>query len=121
MLEVMSIDIENALAIRLAGKITEDDMVLALSQARKKIKQHGNIVVLEQIDSLRGVSFKALVEEMKYLFEMGLSNVSKIAVLSDAKWIEKVVKFENKLFRKIDMKCFKLEDRVLAEDFLREI
>ncbi len=121
MIELMEVEIDNVLAFRLEGKVSEDDMKLLLGEAKKKIEQHGNIVLLEQIDSIKGISIKAIIAEVKYLFSMGLTNISKVAVLTDKQWIQKVVSLESKFFRKIQIQGFSLDEKAAALNFLREV
>ena len=94
-------------------------MALVLSDAKEKINRHGNIVILEVIESFKGIEIAALVEEFKYLHEVGMSNISKIAVITDKKWLEKIVSIEEKIFKSIEMKCFSTEDQDSAIEFLK--
>jgi len=118
MLEMIEIDIDHAVAFRISGKVTEGDMSLVLTEAKEKIKRHGNIVLLEQIDSFDGIEIAAIIEEFKYLFDVGIFNITKVAVLSDNKWLETMINIEDTLFSTIKMKCFKIKDKDLAVKFL---
>lgn len=120
MLEIIDIGISNALAFQVSGKITESDMNLALSHAKQKIKGNGKIVILEKINSFEGVELAAIVEEFKYIFEVGMSNITKMAILTDKKWIEHIVNIEDKIFSQIKMKCFPIEEQAAAVQFLKE-
>ncbi len=117
----MNVDVDNAVAFRLEGKVSEDDMILLLDEAKKKVKQYGNIVLLEQIDSINGISIKAIIAEVKYLLSMGLTNISKVAVITNKQWIKKLVNIELKFFRKIHIQSFSLNEKEAALNFLREI
>lgn len=119
MLEMLEIGIDNAVAIRISGKITEGEMSVVLDDARAKIDQFGNIVIFEQIDSFSGIEMAALVEEFKYAIEVGLSNIVKAAVVTDKKWLEVIVNIEDKIFRNIEMRCFSSDEREAAIAFLR--
>ena len=121
MLEMMEIGIDNGVAFRISGKITESDMARILSEAKEKIDRHTNIVILEVIESFKGIEIAALVEEFKYLHDVGLSNISKVAVITDKKWLEKVVSIEDKLFKSIEMKCFSTEHQDSAIEFLKSV
>jgi len=114
MLEMIEIGIENAKAFRMAGKITKSNVSLVLSDAKAKIECHGNIVIYEEIESFKGIEIAAIVEEFKYLFEVGISNIKKAALVTDKKWLEKIVKIEDKIFKKIEMKFFSIDDKELA-------
>jgi hypothetical protein len=114
MLKMIDIGIDNALAFQMLGKITESDMNMVLRNAKEKIESNGNIVILEKIDSFEGIEIAAIVEEFKYLFEVGISNIVKIAILTDKKWIEHIVNIEDKIFSNIEMKCFAIEEQAEA-------
>ncbi len=119
MLEMIEVGINNAVAFRVSGKITENDMLLVLNKAKEKIECYGNIVFLEQIDSFEGVQIAALIEEFKYLYEVGMANINKVAILSDKKWIEVIANIEDKIFTSIDIKCFPIDDQQAAIEFLK--
>ncbi len=118
MLELINIPIDNALAIRSSGSISQEEMAEVLAAAREKIAQHGDIVVYEEIESLGIITPGAMLEKIKYLFEMGISNIRKVAVLTDKPWIGKVVELEDKLFKQIELRCFALDDKASALAFL---
>jgi|TARA_B110000914_G_scaffold207674_1_gene204573 hypothetical protein len=118
-IEMMDVGIDNALAFQLSGKITESDMSMVLSAAKEKIESHGSIVILEKFNSFEGIEIAAIAEEFKYLFEVGMSNIVKVAILTDKKWIERIVNIEDKIFRNVEMKCFSLEEQAEAVQFLK--
>jgi len=119
MLELIDIGIEKAVAYRWGGKITEDDMTLALSAIKEKIENYGDVCIYQEIESFGGVGFDAIVEEFKFLSDVGLSNISRIAVVTNKKWMHKIIDLEDKLFKKIDMKSFSIEDKNKAIEFLK--
>jgi hypothetical protein len=118
-IEMIDVGIDNALAFQLSGKITESDMSMVLSAAKEKIESHGSIVILEKFNSFEGIEIAAIAEEFKYLFEVGMSNIVKVAILTDKKWIERIVNIEDKIFRNVEMKCFSLEEQAEAVQFLK--
>jgi len=119
MITLEDIGIENAVAFHVAGKITENDMDMAFAAMKAKIKLHTNIVLYEQIDSFGGVELAGIIDKFKYLFDMGISNITKVAIVTDKGWIEKIVTLEDKLFRTIEIKVFSVEDKAQAIEFLR--
>jgi len=120
MIEIIEIDIANAVAFRVAGKITEADMSNAFAAIKSKIAIHGDIVLYEQIDSFSGVEFAGIVDKFNYLSEMGLSNIRKVAIVTDKSWMAKIVALEDKLIRKITIKAFSSEEKEQAIQFLKE-
>ena len=119
MLRMIDIGVENATAFCILGKITKADMSTVLSDAKNKTVRYGNIVIYEEIQSFQGIEILAVVKEFKYLFEMGLSNISKVAVVTDQKWIMKVANLEAKVFRNMNIKCFQFNEKSLAIEYLK--
>lgn len=119
MLEMIDIGIDRAVAFRMEGKFTESDMVQVLSAAKAKIELYKNIVLYEEIVSFSGIELKAIVEEFKYLLEVGISNIARVAVVTDKKWVEKIVGIEDKIFKSTDMKTFSTEEKDRAIEFLK--
>lgn len=94
-------------------------MTSVLSDAKEKINRYGNIVILEIIESFKGIEIAAFVEEFKYLHEVGISNISKAALVTDEKWLKDIVSIESKIFKNIEMKCFSTKDKDAAIEFLK--
>ena len=86
MLEMIDIGIDRAVAFRMEGKFTKSEMVQVLSEAKAKIELYKKIVVYEEITSFSGIELKGIVEEFKFLHEVGISNIEKMAVVTDKKW-----------------------------------
>ena len=118
MLNFIDIGIDNAVAFHLSGKITEGDMEQVLSAATEKIKDHGQIVVYEELDDFTGIELKAIYKELKYLIHQGLSNISKVAVVTDKQWVQKIAGIEDRLFTGINIQCFSPEEKDRALNFL---
>lgn len=119
MLEIIDIGIENAVACRASGKITDDEMASALSVIKEKIAGHGDIVIYQEVETIGGVELEAIVEKLKFLAEVGLSNIKKMAVVTDKKWMQKIIRLENKIFKHIDIESFSFTDREAAVNFLK--
>jgi len=123
MIEIIDIGIKNATAFRMAGKITESDVSLVLSDIKEKIEVHGNIVIYMELESFKGIELAAVVEEFKYLFDVGLSNVTRNitreVLVTDKKWMEKLVKLEDKIFKDVEMKYFSTDEKELVIKFLK--
>jgi hypothetical protein len=120
MLTTMDIGIDNAIAFQMSGKITQNDMTVVLNDAKEKIQTYGNIVIFEKIVSFEGIEIAAIVEEFKYLLDVGMSNIKKVAICTDKKWISHIANIEDTLFSKIDIKCFLIEEQTEAIQFLKQ-
>ena len=120
MLEMIDIGFEKAIAYRIEGKITEEEMSSVLSLFKEKIDKGEKLIVYQEVESLGGVEFDAMVEKLKFFIDVGISHFSKIAVVTHKKWIHKLVDLEGKLFKSIDMKGFSIEDKNKAIEFLKD-
>ncbi|RZB38583.1 MAG: hypothetical protein SRB2_00331 [Desulfobacteraceae bacterium Eth-SRB2] len=119
MLKLLDIGNDKAVAYRLGGKITEDEMTLVLSALKEKIENYGEVFIYQEIESVGGVELDAIVEKIKFFFDVGISNISRIAVVTHKKWMHKIIDLEGKLFKKIDMKGFSIDDKDKAIEFLK--
>ena len=119
MIEILDIGIKNAVAYRIEGKVTEDEMKSVLSIFKEKIKADAKLSVYQEIVSVGGAEFDAIIEKLKFFREFGLSNFDKIAVVTHKDWMHKIIDLEGKLFKKFDMKGFSIDDKDKALEFLR--
>ena len=70
MLELLDFDVDDAVAWRIEGKVTEDDMEQALDALRKIIDRCGHVSVYQEIVSIGGVEWDAIEEKMEFLREI---------------------------------------------------
>lgn len=119
MLEMIDIGIEKAVAYRVEGKITEEEMISVISIFKGKIERDEKLIVYQEVVSFGGVEFDAIVEKFKFFIDVGISHFSKIAVVTHKKWMLKLVDLEGKLFKNIDMKGFPIEEKDKAIEFLK--
>ena len=119
MLEMIDIGFEKAVAYRVEGKITEEEMTSVFSIFKEKIGKDEKLIVYQEVVTLGGVEFDAIVEKIKFLINFGISHFSKIAIVTHKKWIHRLVDLEGKLFKNIDIKGFPIEEKDKAVEFLR--
>lgn len=116
---MIDIGFDKAVAYRLEGKITEEETTSIFSIFKEKIEKGEKLILYQEIVSIGGVELDAIIEKFKFLFDFGISHFSKLAVVTDKKWIHKIVDIEDKIFRNIDMKGFSLEEKDKAIEFLK--
>ena len=121
MLEMIDIGLDNAVAYRLGGKITEEEMTSALEIFREKIATGEKLVIYQEVERIGGAEFDAMVGKFKFFKEIGFnfSHFSKIAVVTHPKWLHKIVDLEDKIFKNVDMKGFPIEEKDKAIEFLK--
>lgn len=119
MLEMIDIGVENAVAYRLEGKITEEEMTSILTIFKEKIGKGEKLLVYQEVVSIGGVEFDAMIEKFKFFRDVGFSYFDRIAVVAHTKWLHKLVDIEDKIFRNIKMKGFSVEEKDQAVEFLK--
>lgn len=119
MLEIIDIGVEKAVAYRLEGKITEEEMVSVLSIFKEKIDKGEDLILYQEVVSIGGAELDAMIEKFKFFIDFGMSHFTRIAVVTHKKWIHKLVDLEGKLFKNIDMKGFSIEQKDKAIEFLK--
>ena len=121
MLEMIDIGVEGVIAYRLGAKITKEEMTSALTIFREKIDKGEKLFVYQEVESIGGAEFDAMVEKFKFFKDVGFyfSHFSKIAVVTHSKWLHKIVDLEDKIFTKVEIKGFPSEEKDKAIDFLK--
>ena len=121
MLEMLDVGVEKIIAYRLGGKITEEEMKSVLDVFREKIDKGEKLIVYQEVESIGGAEFDAIVEKFNFFKEYGFnfSHFSKIAVITHSKWLHKIVDLEDKIFKKVEMKGFPIEEKDKAIEFLK--
>ena len=118
---MIDIGFEKAVAYRLGGKITEEEMTSVLNIFREKIDKGEKLIVYQEVESIGGAEFDAMIEKFKFFKDVGFdfSHFRKIAVITHKKWVHKLVDIEDKIFKKVDMKGFSIEEKDKAIEFLK--
>ena len=116
---MIDIGIEKAVAYRAGGKITEEEMTLVLSALKAKSEHYGEVVIYQEIESFGGVEFDAIVEKVKFLSDIGITNIRKIALVTHKKWMSRIFDVKGIVFKKIVMKGFSLGEKNAATEFLK--
>ena len=119
MIEMLDFGIENVVAYRIEGKITEDEMKSVLSVFKQKFQTNATVSIYQEIVRVGGAEFDAIIEKLKFFREFGISNFNKIAVVTHKKWMHKIIDLEGKLFKKFDMKGFSIDEKDKALEFLK--
>ncbi len=120
MLEIVPFDSEQVIGLRMAGKLTEDDIQRVVDVAEMKLAAMGEgakLRVYVEVESFGGLSFEALIKDLKFGFAH-LRDFEKKAIVSDAAWMGRVAAFADPLFPSIHVRHFSSEERQAARDWV---
>ena len=115
MIEILDIGIEDVVAYRIEGKVTEDEMKSVIAVFKEKIQG----LIPGDLQGIGGAEFDAIIEKLKFFREFGFTNFDKIAVVTHKEWMHKIIDLEGKFFKKFDMKGFSIDDKDKALAFLK--
>nr|WP_320192499.1 STAS/SEC14 domain-containing protein [uncultured Desulfobacter sp.] len=119
MIEMIDIGKTDAIAYRIKGKITAEEMKTVLCIFKEKIRKNNKLIIYQEVASIGGAEFDAMLEKFKFFLAFGLSHFSRIAVVTHKKWIHKLVDLECKIFKGIEMRGFPTKERDQAIEFLK--
>lgn len=71
MLELLELGIDNAIAVRIDGKVSKKEMDIILESMQNKLNDYEEIVIYKQVDSFSGMELPALADEIRYLLHSG--------------------------------------------------
>ncbi len=85
MLEILNGIGGNVVGVRIAGKVTGDDMKAIAGRAERAIDEAGSVRLLVQIAEFGGVEAKALWEKLKFTLAH-LKDIERMAAVGDKAW-----------------------------------
>ncbi|MDJ0579732.1 STAS/SEC14 domain-containing protein [Crocosphaera sp.] len=105
MLKLLPIEIENAIAITVSGKLDKSDINEVIKAIETKFLQSGQVSIYVEVDTFGGITLDALIAELKFALP-NFKRFSKKAVVTEKKWIEKWIEIADPLFPSIQVKHF---------------
>ena len=110
----------NRLDIEMSGKLSAEDMKIALDELVSKSKNIENGKMLYKVIDFHLPSLGAMTIEFSRLPGMlGLmKKFDRAAVLTDKTWLKKVSELEGALFPGLEIKAFDIDEKAEAEAWL---
>ena len=118
MMEIVEIA-PKVLGLKIHGKIREEDMKKMISVCEEKMKTEERIAVYVEVVEMGGITFDALLEDLKFALP-NLKRFYKKAVVSDSKWHEPLTKIGDKLFPSIEIRHFSPEHKKDALEWVEK-
>lgn len=110
MIELLEMGISGVIGVRVSGRIEKSDMDRVIAAAKATFDEAEKIRAYVEMEDFDGISFEALLEDLKFAFP-NLGRLEKKAVVSDTKWMETIVAMGDRLFPNAEIKHFPF-DRV---------
>lgn len=113
MIQLVDLKSPQAVGLKILGKIEKVDIQRVFSEVDKKLAATDKLSIYVEVDDFKGISFEALVEDIK----RGLpkfKSFSKKAVVSPSQWHKLVVEVGDKLFPSVEVRHFEPSQRQAA-------
>jgi hypothetical protein len=110
MIELIETGSSKAIAIKVSGKIGKADIEKIIQEAKEKFSHHEKLGVYVELESFEGISFEALIQDVKF----GLPHITRFhkkAVVSRKEWLGKIAGISDRLFPGIEIRHFPLEQK----------
>ena len=118
MIEWIETGSKKAVGIRISGKIERADMEKIIGGVKAKFAQNEKLGVYVELESFEGISFEALIQDLKF----GLPNIrrfNKKAVVSQKEWLGKIAEISDRVFPGIEIRHFPFEQKEEAMEWVK--
>lgn len=117
MIEVLTLEQDDTLGIRMSGEIRSGDYDLIIPLLEKKIEAHGRVNLYCEMEALDEVEPKAIWKDLKFDIKH-FNDFRKVALLGDKQWLQWGAKFA-KPFTTAEVKYFDKKERQEAINWLQ--
>lgn len=116
--EITDVGIDAVIGYRINGRINVDDIGNIKRLIEDKIQRHPKLRVYVEVINLDGISFEALVDDLKLAFKH-YDKFERKAVVTDKKWIQTLSPIAGRFFPGIEVKCYSFTDRDKALEWIK--
>lgn len=119
MLELIGIPDDRVVGFRIDGRVDNESFKQVLAEIEARLAHHETLRIYAEIHSLGGMALEALFKDVK--FALGnWRRFDREAIVTDRRWLHRVMPIAGKLFPGVQVKVFGLEDAQAARDWLQE-
>ncbi|WP_306117771.1 MULTISPECIES: STAS/SEC14 domain-containing protein [unclassified Roseitalea] len=107
------------ISLDVTGRLEKTDIEHAITELEAAREAHEKISLVVDLTGFAGMTAEALIADLRYGFSQinELDHYQRIAVLTGHEWIETLIWLEGKVFRSLDIRCFKPDERQRARAF----
>lgn len=117
MVEIISIEADDVIGVRVNGSINEEDLEAISKTIDDKLTRNDKLQIYAEIRSFGPVSIDALFKELKFALK-NFDIFQKKAIVTDRKWIHKIVPVTDKVFPRIALQVFPFQEQDKAIEWL---
>ena len=123
MIELLPSGAAHLVAMRISGRIDGRDLKCIIDAIEETKRQHPRVSFYVELDQLRWMTATALLRDVGYgLTQLSeLSHYYRAAVVSDKRWVKRLVRLEDRLFRSLEMRVFPTHQHNIALEWARHL
>lgn len=118
MTEIIDMGNDAVIGYKINGRINVNDISSIKRLIEDKIQRHNKLRVYVEVINLEGISFDALINDLKIAFKY-YGKFERKAVVTDKKSIHTVSHIAGRFFPGIEVKCFSFTDRDKAVEWIK--
>lgn len=118
MISIIPTPKENIVGFSIDGKIEINDIEKVTNLVEERLKSQTKLRVYVEVNSIQGISVEAFWEDLK-LGLRHLKDFEKKAVVCEQGWMTKLAVASNKIFPKIEIKCFSFSEKNQALEWIK--
>lgn len=112
MIEILTNDYDNVVAIHMKGELTTKDYEPVVNLLEDKIKNYGKINLYCEVDEMEEVEAGAIWKDLKFDVKH-FNDFERVAMVGDKQWLEWGAKFA-KPFTSAEVKYFDMSEKAEA-------
>lgn len=116
MLEIIKAPAAHVVALSFDGKLTEEEFDVVVAQIDSVLQEHERINLYCDLSKLSGITPKALLKDFLYsISSLGrMYRFQRMATVTDNANLEKLIKFEDRIFSDVEIKSFPSSEKDAA-------
>ena len=120
MISILDLGLD-VLAYSVDGKVHSADIERVFQEVDVRLAAGGRFSVYLEVVSIPGITLPALLKDIKLAAQRVdvLGRVEKAALVTDSKWIRMAVPFDDKTLKGVQIRVFKLKERLAAQTWVR--
>lgn len=118
MIEIIDTGADNVIGCKVDGRIEKQDILKVTEYVEEKLKTHEKLRVYVEVEKLGLMKPEALFKDLQFAIKH-FKKFEKKAVVTDKKWVNKIAPVVDKLFPKIELKCFETSKKAEALEWVK--
>ena len=119
-MEFIELDFPNVLAFKKSKQFKINELEILLKEAHNKVRHFGTIDIYEELNAKDESDSFPWFEHFNYLWQVGLSNIEKVVIITDEDSLSKIKSSHNNFFSRINIKFYSFDEKKQALRFLKK-